>query len=172
MILLGLGSNMGEREQNLLQALRLLDTEESVRIKQVSFIYETAPFGVTDQADFLNMVARVETSLSPGKLLDKCLEVETSMGRIRTRHWGPRIIDIDLLIYNNVRQQDDILTLPHPGMEQRAFVLIPLRDVAPGFQLPNGRTVEHQAAEILKTGGQEVRLWKKIYWDSSSKCFV
>lgn len=172
MILIGLGSNMGDREQNLQQALRLLENEGGVLINKVSSIYETAPFGVMDQADFLNMAASIETHLPPEKLLQLCLKVEENMGRIRTRHWGPRIIDIDLLIYDNLHIRDESLTLPHPGIVHRSFVLVPLRDVAPQLQLADGRTVEDLVYGIAEIGKQEVRLWKDVEWDSSKKCFV
>ena len=174
MILIGLGSNMGERDQNLQQALGLLETDGAVRIVRISFIYETVPFGVMDQDDFLNMVVAVETELSPEKLLQKCLKVENAMGRVRFRHWGPRIIDLDLLIYNAVQMQTDNLTLPHPGIGQRAFVLIPMRDVAMDFQfqLPGRLTIGSMLAGLTESGRQEVRLWKKVEWDSTRKCFV
>lgn len=172
MILLGLGSNMGEREQNLQQALQLLEADGKVKIAKLSSIYETAPFGVTEQADFLNMVVRVETSLAPSELLAKCLEVEQVMGRIRTRRWGPRVIDIDLLIYDDVKMTSETLTLPHPGMINRAFVLIPLRDVAPSLPLKNGQVVEAWASGLSANSVQEVQHWKNVDWDSSRKCFV
>ena len=172
MILIGLGSNIGEREQNLQQALGLLETDGAVRIEKVSSIYETVPFGVMDQDDFLNMVVAVETELSPENLLQKCVTVENAMGRVRSRHWGPRIIDLDLLIYDAVQMQTDNLTLPHPGIGKRAFVLIPMRDVAMDFQLPGRLTIGSMLAGLTESGGQEVRLWKKVEWDSTRKCFV
>ena len=172
MILLGLGSNMGDREQKLQQALQLLEADGKVKIEKLSSIYETAPFGVTDQADFLNMVVRVQTSLAPAELLAKCLEVEQVMGRIRTRHWGPRVIDIDLLIYDDVQIVSETLMLPHPGILRRAFVLIPLRDVASSLPLKDGRTVEALALGLSANSAREVQHWKNVNWDSSKKCFV
>ena len=172
MILIGLGSNMGEREQNLQQALGMLEADSSIRIEKISSIYETAPFGVMDQDDFLNMVVAVETELSPENLLQKCLGVENAMGRVRSRHWGPRIIDLDLLFYDAVQMQTNNLTLPHPGIGQRAFVLIPMRDVAMDTQLQGGLTIDSMLAGVTESGEQEVRLWKKVEWDSTRKCFV
>lgn len=172
MILLGLGSNMGERDKNLQQALGLLEADGTVRIDKISSIYETAPFGVTDQADFSNMVVRISTELSPEELLQKCIEVEKRMGRIRDRHWGPRIIDMDLLVYDNVQTRSEMLILPHPGIEHRAFVLIPLQEVAVRLRLPDGRTVEEMIAGSTEISEQVIRLWKKVDWDSSNKCFV
>ena len=172
MILIGLGSNIGEREQNLQQALGLLEMDGTIRIFKISSIYETAPFGVMDQDDFLNMVVAVETELSPENLLQKCLGVENAMGRVRSRHWGPRIIDLDLLFYDAVQMQTNNLTLPHPGIGQRAFVLIPMRDVAMDTQLQGWRTIDSMLAGVTESGEQEVRLWKKVEWDSTRKCFV
>jgi len=172
MIILGLGTNMGEREQNLQQALELMTVDGDVEIFQVSSIYETAPFGVTDQPGFLNMTVSVQTRLTPQELLHKCLAVEKKMGRIRTRHWGPRIIDIDLLFFDEVQLVSEELTLPHPGILQRAFVLIPLRDIAPTLSLANGRTTTEMALEFENHAGQEVHRRKKVAWDSLTKCFV
>lgn len=172
MILLGLGSNMGDREQNLQQSLRLLEADGKVKIEKLSSIYETVPFGVRDQADFLNMVIRVQTSLAPIDLLAKCLKVEQVMGRIRTRHWGPRVIDIDLLIYDDVKMESETLKLPHPGILHRAFVLIPLRDVAPSLPLKDGRIVEALVSGLSANSVREVQHWKNVNWDSSRKCFV
>jgi len=172
MIILGLGTNLGEREQNLQQALKLLEADGKIRVDHLSSLYETAPFGVTDQPDFLNMVVSVKTDLSPQKLLHKCLHVENEMGRIRTRHWGPRVIDIDLLIFDEVQLQSEELTLPHPGILQRAFVMLPLRDLVPSLQLENGRTVMDMALEFEQFDGSGVRIQKKVEWDSAAKCFV
>lgn len=172
MIILGLGTNLGEREQNLQQALKLLVADGTIRIDQVSSLYETAPFGVTDQPDFLNMVVSVKTDLSPQALLQKCLHVENEMGRIRSRHWGPRIIDIDLLFFDEVELQSEELMLPHPGILQRAFVILPLRDLVPSLLLENGRTVMDMALEFEQLGGSGVRIQKKVEWDSVEKCFV
>ena len=172
MILIGLGSNIGERDQNLQHALGMLEEDSLIRIEKISPIYETAPFGVLDQDDFLNMVVAVKTELSPEKLLQKCLTVESAMGRVRSRHWGPRIIDLDLLLYDAVQMQTNNLTLPHPGIGQRAFVLIPMRDVAMDIQLPGGLTIGSMLAGLTERGEQEVRLWKKVEWDSTKKCFV
>ena len=172
MIILGLGTNLGKREQNLQQALKLLVADGTIRLDRVSSLYETAPFGVIDQPDFLNMVVSLKTDLSPQELLHKCLHVENELGRIRTRHWGPRIIDIDLLFFDEVQLQSEELTLPHPGILQRAFVVLPLRDLVPSLRLENGRTVMDMALEFEQLGGSGVRIQKKVEWDSVAKCFV
>ena len=170
MIVLGLGTNMGEREQNFVRALRLLQEQYRIKVQAVSSIYETAPFGVTDQSDFLNMTALVTTRLSPRTLLQACLQVEQEMGRVRTRHWGPRIIDIDILLYNEIKLTVPELTLPHPGILQRGFVIIPLRDVSPDLVFSNGCTVAEVAEAFEKEAG-DVRLWKKVRWDPDLLCF-
>ncbi len=172
MIILGLGSNMGERECHLQQALRLLESGGDIRVDQVSAIYDTDPFGVIDQPDFLNMTVSVETKLTPQALLHKCLQVENIMGRIRTQRWGPRVIDIDLLLFNDVQIQSSDLVLPHPGIMERPFVIIPLRDIAPELRLPNGRKAMDMADEFEKMEGQVVRKGKKVKWDTLKKCFV
>lgn len=171
MIVLGLGSNMGDRENNLAGALRLLAEKYSVVVDRISSIYETAPFGMTDQPDFLNMVAVVKTELSPVKLLEACLEAERELGRIRVLKWGPRIIDVDLLSYNEVHLDTERLVLPHPGICERAFVLIPLREVAPDLVLQNGLMPEQIVRENF-SGDVGVKLWKKVNWDPQALCFV
>lgn len=172
MILLGLGSNMGDREKNLEAALRLLEEGRSISIDQISAIYETAPFGVTDQADFLNMVAEITTQLSPFQLLDKCLAVETLLGRIRTRPWGPRVIDLDLLVYDDIQLNEAALQLPHPGIFQRAFVLIPILDIVPQDMRIAGKTASNLEENLALLANQKLHLWKRVRWDSRNKCFA
>lgn len=162
MILLGLGSNMGDREDNLSRVLHLLESNGSVRIEKVSSIYETTPFGLKDQPDFLNMVISINTSLSPKELLDLCQKVENSLGRTRTLRWGPRVIDIDILLFDDARIENDTLTLPHPGIADRAFVLIPLAEVAPDYQFENGTRVDKLIENLPASVIAEVRLWKSI----------
>lgn len=172
MILLGLGSNMGEREKNLEEALCLLEEDGSLAIDQISAIYETAPFGVMDQADFLNMVAKITTRLSPYQLLAKCLAVEDLLGRVRTRQWGPRVIDIDLLVYDEVQLNEAALQLPHPGIFQRAFVLIPILDIAPQDMKISGKPVNNLEEKLVLLADQKIHLWKRVRWNSRDKCFA
>jgi 2-amino-4-hydroxy-6-hydroxymethyldihydropteridine diphosphokinase len=172
MILLGLGSNIGDREQQLQQALKRLTEHADICIVAISNIYETKPVGDSDQPDFLNMTAMVETSLTPIELLKRCLSVETDMGRVRTRRWGPRIIDVDLLIFNDITLETPELRLPHPEIVNRSFVLIPLNDIAPQLFLSNGRSVGELADACLASEQNEVLLWKKVRWNSGEKCFV
>ena len=172
MILIGLGSNMGDRAKNLEAALRLLEEDRSLSIDRISAIYETAPFGVTDQADFLNMVAKITTRLSPYQLLAKCLAVEDLLGRVRTRQWGPRVIDLDLLVYDEVQLNEAALQLPHPGIFQRAFVLIPILDIVPPDMRIAGKLVNNLEEKAALLANQKVRLWKRVEWDSRNKCFA
>lgn len=129
MIYLGLGSNMGDRANNINQALNLLQAEQ-VCIEKTSSVYETSPVGVLEQANFLNRVVAVTTKHSPLKLLDLCLKIEAKLGRVRTKKWGPRTIDIDILLYNNEVISQNRLIVPHPYMHERRFVLVPLAEIA------------------------------------------
>jgi 2-amino-4-hydroxy-6-hydroxymethyldihydropteridine diphosphokinase len=126
-----LGANLGERESSLVDAIYRLMNDHDLEIRSISSAYETAPVGYTDQPSFLNMVLCLVTDLEPMTLLRRLLEIEQEMGRVRDVRWGPRNIDLDLLVYGEVFLNTPELTLPHPRMGQRAFVLVPLRDVWP-----------------------------------------
>jgi len=123
-----LGSNLGDREDNLRRALELMP-QQGIQVAAVSKFMESEPYGVTDQPKFINAVARVETDLEPLALLETILGIENIMGRVRRRHWGERNIDLDLLMYDDVRMQTEKLTLPHPDMLNRDFVMKPLEEV-------------------------------------------
>lgn len=125
MILLSIGSNQGDRLALFAQAAALL-AEKGVKIIEASSVYETDPFGFLEQPPFLNAVLEVETTAVPEQLLAICLAVETALGRKRAVRWGPRTLDLDILYISNVYCTDEHLTLPHPGLFQRAFVLVPL----------------------------------------------
>jgi 2-amino-4-hydroxy-6-hydroxymethyldihydropteridine diphosphokinase len=133
---LSLGSNMGDREANVRKALDLL--ADRMTLMKVSSLYETAPIGVTDQNDFINAVALVETELHPTDLLDAILDIERIVGRVRNLRWGPRVIDIDILLYDDEAINTPELIIPHPEIMNRAFVLIPLGEIAPDLELPEG----------------------------------
>ena len=143
--LLGLGSNIGDKAGNIARALELLAREGDVRVVRSSAYYRTAPWGVEDQDWFVNACAAVETDLKPLELLDRCLGVEHEMGRVRDKRWGPRLIDVDILTYRDEAIDSARLNVPHPLIEQRAFVLAPLADIAPG-QIIRGRTVRELLA--------------------------
>ena len=130
-----LGSNLGDKEANLRRALELL-IERGVEIVKTSTFISTEPYGVTDQPTFLNGVCEVRTSLEPLALLHILLAIEQEMGRVRLRHWGERNIDLDLLLYEDVVMDTPELKLPHPDMQNRDFVLLPLAEIAPELVHP------------------------------------
>lgn len=132
-VFLGLGSNLGDRRRNLLSALRMLHSTPGVRVLDVSSIYESEPWGPVEQPDFLNLVALVCTRRSPREMLEACREVEAALGRVRGLRWGPRIIDVDILLYDDIAWEDEDLVIPHPRMRERDFVMVPLRELAPGM---------------------------------------
>lgn len=133
--LLGLGSNVGDKAQNIARAIAMLQEAGDVRVVRTSRLYRTLPWGVTDQDWFVNACVAVATELAPRALLHRCLGVENAMGRVRERHWGPRLIDVDVLTYGDRAISEPDLIVPHPRMAERAFVLVPLQDVAPDFTL-------------------------------------
>ncbi|RKE84475.1 2-amino-4-hydroxy-6-hydroxymethyldihydropteridine diphosphokinase [Rhizobium sp. AG855] len=137
---LGLGGNIGDPQAAMADALRRLDDREDCRVTAVSRLYRTPPWGKIDQADFYNCCAAVETLLAPQALLAACLEIERDMKRVRVERWGPRTIDIDILTYGSLKLDADHLTIPHPRMTERAFVLMPLADFA-GDLVVEGRRV-------------------------------
>lgn len=151
MIFIGLGSNLGDRKQQLEDAIRELDAC-GVHTVRRSSIYETEPFGIKDQPDFLNMVIAVETEMSPEALLDTCLAVETKLGRVRRRYWGERTIDIDLLTYHNEVRRTPRLRLPHMYLAMRRFVLLPLAEIAGKEKIQYGKTAEELLRSCRDTG--------------------
>ncbi|WNQ14133.1 2-amino-4-hydroxy-6-hydroxymethyldihydropteridine diphosphokinase [Paenibacillus aurantius] len=148
---------MGNREQYLQEGIRLLNRTPDVRITRKSSVYETDPFGFTDQDPFLNMAVEVQTGLSALELLHRMLEIELKLGRKREVRWGPRTLDLDLLSYNRQIWTSPELILPHPGVKERAFVLIPLQEIAPDDAIPG---IPSLAQHGLSLQGKEgVRKW-------------
>lgn len=145
---IALGSNLGDKEKNLRRALLLL-TQQGVEVVRVSSFISTEPYGVTDQPQFLNAVACVRTSLAPLALLDVLLATELAMGRVRLRHWGERNIDLDLLLYEDVVLDLPRLHLPHPDMQNRDFVLLPLAEIAPELKHPTLQKTIYELKENL-----------------------
>ena len=127
---LGLGSNIGDRAHQLQQAIRIIDQYQYIDVTSISPIYETEPVGYTDQPQFLNLCIEIETTLDPQELLKRCLETEEALYRVRKIRWGPRTLDVDILLYGNEIIEEDNLIIPYPRMAERAFVLIPLNDIA------------------------------------------
>ncbi len=148
---LGLGTNLGDRLANLAAALRGLAADPGLVIVRGSSVYESKPVGVLEQPDFLNMVVLIETTLAPAGLLQHCHWIEAQMGRERRERWGPRLIDLDLLAYEDVVSTEERLVLPHPRMHERSFVLTPLAEIAPEFSL-NHTNVCDLAAQVGEAG--------------------
>lgn len=136
---LGLGANLGEPRRQLESAVEALEGLRRCRLLSVSPVYRSAPLGPRDQPDYLNAAARLDTELSPHDLLTTLQALETAAGRVRGRRWGPRTLDLDLLLYGRERMETPDLTLPHPGIPDRMFVLQPLIDLCGRhFRLPCG----------------------------------
>ena len=165
---IALGSNLGDRKELLRQAIESLHAHPAIAVKETSGLYETDPVGYTEQPSFLNMVIAIETSLEPLPLLRELLACEERLGRIRQIRWGPRTIDLDLLLYDNVRMDQEELTLPHPRMLERAFVLVPLNDVM-GQEHPMQPEVEAAAQSALRDGKDGISLWGRINWRNESE---
>ncbi|AFH66020.1 2-amino-4-hydroxy-6-hydroxymethyldihydropteridine diphosphokinase [Paenibacillus caseinilyticus] len=157
---IGLGSNLGDREQYLKEALRMLEEHPEIRILGLSSFYETDPVGYVDQDPFLNMVAAVGTTLSPEDLFAQMLGAEQHLGRKREVRWGPRTIDLDLLLYGSRTQEDPRLILPHPRMMERAFVLIPLIEVMKAQNPQQTGALEDHLRRL--SGKEGVTLWKRM----------
>lgn len=128
---IGLGTNMGERAENIKQAIQALSLLPNTKVLNQSSVYETKPYGFTDQPDFLNMVLLLETSMSPEALLGACLGIEAGFGRIRRFKNGPRILDLDVLLIDGYSSNTDLLRVPHPQILNRSFVLCPLYEMFP-----------------------------------------
>lgn len=148
-VYLSLGSNLGDRKKYLMEAIeKIRQLRESI-ILRISKIYETPPWGEVDQAAFLNLCLEIETALQPDELLSELQRIELELGRKRIYRWGPRTLDIDILLYEGIESDADHLTLPHPRMTERAFVLVPLQEIAPEL-LIGGKDIP-QMLKILDT---------------------
>ncbi len=158
---ISLGSNMGNRESYLEKAINILGSHGKIEIIKRSSIYETDPVGFTEQGKFLNMVIEIHTSLRPETLLQQCLQVEIDLGREREFKWGPRIIDLDILLYHQESIESENLLIPHPRMQERAFVLIPLIELAPTIEHPVLKAPFIQFLDEIPDK-EGVRLWKQI----------
>lgn len=150
---LGLGGNIGDVKTVLQEAIDLLRGNDGVELIEVSPLYKTPPWGVEDQPWFLNCCVEVSTTASPEELLEICQEAERQGKRQRTVRWGPRTIDIDIIAFEGIDQVEQRLTIPHPRATQRAFVMVPLADIAPELKL-SGKTIQEWAKELDADGLQ------------------
>ena len=146
-----LGSNLGDRRAHVEAALAALDALPGTRLLTRSALYETAPLGPAGQQDYLNAAAALATTLAPEALLDALLRIEAAHGRVRRERWGPRTLDLDLLLHGDTTLHTPRLTLPHPAMLGRAFVLAPLAEIAPDLLLA-GRTLSQHLALLDQSG--------------------
>lgn len=146
-VIFSLGSNQGDKADTIAAALDLLHASEGLRLTEASRYYRTAPWGVTDQDWFVNVCARGYTAFSPQALLTLTQSVEKQLGRVKTDRWGPRVIDIDILFYGDATITEPDLTIPHKSILERAFVLIPLQDVAP-CQIVSDLTIDDALAKL------------------------
>jgi len=156
-IYLSLGSNLGDRMKNLREALKFLSEEAD--IVAISSVYETEPFGVVNQPAFLNLACQIKSSLSPEELLRLAQGIERKLGRTTNSHNAPRTIDIDIIAYNEIMLNSPELTIPHPGLKERAFVLVPLVEIAPDLRVPPG---DKTVARILEELGEETGKVRKV----------
>ncbi|ARI75432.1 2-amino-4-hydroxy-6-hydroxymethyldihydropteridine diphosphokinase [Halobacillus mangrovi] len=160
---IALGSNIAEREDFLKSAIDMLEEHSEIQVTEKSSVYETAPVGYTDQSDFLNMVVEVTTSLQPLQMLDHCQSIEAELGRERLVKWGPRTIDLDILLYNHENMEAERLVIPHPHMHERAFVMVPLAELAPEVILPQiNLSVEEILRGLPAEEVESMRIWGKI----------
>ncbi|MGH8274907.1 MAG: 2-amino-4-hydroxy-6-hydroxymethyldihydropteridine diphosphokinase [Gammaproteobacteria bacterium] len=149
---IGLGGNVGEPEKELVRAFIELNELPDTELRARSHLYRTKPWGSVPQADFVNAVARLETGLEAEALLDELLAIETRHGRKRRERWGPRILDLDLLLYGEKHIVAERLEVPHPRIAERAFVLVPLAELAPEVEVPGAGRVSELLARVDRGG--------------------
>ncbi|QYA14625.1 2-amino-4-hydroxy-6-hydroxymethyldihydropteridine diphosphokinase [Rhizobium sp. AB2/73] len=159
---LGLGGNLDNPVRAMALALRILDARADCQVISVSRLYRTPPWGKTDQSFFYNSCAAVDTTLTPEALLDVCLDIERQMKRVRIERWGPRTIDIDVLTYGDLEQAEPLLTIPHPRMVERGFVLMPLADFAADLVV-KGRAISDWLQDV-DVEGIEVADENRDWW--------
>ncbi len=150
---IGLGSNLNDPEQQLVQAVARIHALTHVSLQDCSHMYTSTPMGPQNQPNFINAVCKITTSLTPIELLDELQTIELAHGRIRkSDKWGPRTLDLDILLFNNLKMDNDRLTLPHHGMPQREFVLVPLFEICPDMMMQDGKSLASWVADCSLTG--------------------
>lgn len=150
---IGLGSNLENPEQQIRNAVNAIKAIERTVMSNISALYYSRPMGPKDQPDYMNAVAELTTSLSPIALLDELQKIENDAGRVRKdNRWGPRILDLDILLYDNNVINSERLIVPHYGLKDREFVLIPLNEIAPSMSLPDGETIKNLSQNIPSNG--------------------
>jgi 2-amino-4-hydroxy-6-hydroxymethyldihydropteridine diphosphokinase len=151
-VFVALGANLAEPQAQILRAIAALQNIPATELLACSPLYSSSPMGPQDQPDYINAVARLQTSLAPHALLDELQRIELDQGRVRKdERWGPRTLDLDILLFGQQVIDDERLTIPHYGMKQRAFVLVPLFDLAPDLTLPDGNQLAELAAACDRT---------------------
>ena len=150
-VLIGLGGNLGDPVKSIRHALEMIGQNRDCRVKAVSSLWRTTPWGKTDQPDFINACAKVSTRLEPHAFLELCLQTEQALKRVRNERWGPRSIDIDILFFGDRNIAEEGLVIPHPRIAERAFVLAPLAEIAPE-QVLDGQSIGARAGKIGREG--------------------
>ena len=151
-VFVALGSNMGEREENIRRALELLSQLPDTELVRASSLYDTEPVGEVEQPNFLNAVAELDTDMAARQLLWNLLLIEKRLGRVRTQKWGPRTIDLDLLLFGDQVIDEDDLRVPHPELIRRSFVLTPLAELEPALVHPTtGETIQSHLSQLHVT---------------------
>lgn len=165
---IALGSNLGNRYDYLVKAIQLLNKDSKIQLVNFSSIYETDPVGYEDQDLFLNMVMMINTDYTANELLEVCLNTELQLGRKREIKWGPRTIDLDILLFNQENIETEKLMIPHPRITERAFVMIPLLEIQPDISIP---AIERPLNTYLNDlpDKEGVRLWKQINGEDVSE---
>jgi dihydroneopterin aldolase/2-amino-4-hydroxy-6-hydroxymethyldihydropteridine diphosphokinase len=159
---IGIGSNLESPAENCLKAIEHLQAHSEVTLIARSCLYQSEPFGITDQNWFVNCAVQLTTALSPEELLQECLSIEQKMGRTRSEKWGPRIIDLDILFYDDLILKQERLEIPHPGIVERSFVLAPMCEIAPEFIHPELK----KSAQTLLTEIMNPQQVNRLHSDS------
>lgn len=156
---IGLGSNVGDRLGNIKKSIELLGSSPDVTVEKTASFYETKPVGYLNQPDFINTVVKITTKLTPHQLLKVTKSIEEALLRKRTVKWGPRVIDLDILIFDDIVMDEPHLRLPHPEIKNRAFVLVPLAEIAGSLKQTDGKTIAEILAKLSDKKG--VKILKK-----------